>query len=461
MSVAGRNPSMWRCNVALTATLLLLATPPAHSASCGDPCEHTDTVAPILSRGDDQLVVVTGGAGFIGSNLVDQLLSLGYWVRVLDNLSTGDLRYVPVDHPRLQLLYVDITDYAALLDGISRPWTGCAAPNCPAQVEMVFHLAAMSKVGPSLGDPSMVDVCIGTNVQGTANVLRATLTARDSGSASPSVRVLYAGSSTAYGNSGIPFNELKTAFNASSPYAASKYQGEALMQTWSTMYGLPTLVLRFFMVWGPREPAAGAYAVVTGVFSRQRAEGKPLTIQGDGTHSRDMVHVKDVARALLLGAQKQLSDPVPINIGAGRSVSVQQIADMISPKQERLPARAHDLVATCADTCRAKRQLQFETELDFETEFKAHLAASDPGWARYWQRGATLSNEDVRAEVHITGRAVLVATDGFVVLAARGHKWQRGVAMLFVLVLAALGCWLWRFLKKSGAVPRRFSQDGL
>ena len=73
-------------------------------------------------------------AGFIGSNLVDELLSLGYWVRVLDNLSTGDLRYVPVDHPRLQLLYVDITDYAALLDGISRPWTGCAALNCPAQV---------------------------------------------------------------------------------------------------------------------------------------------------------------------------------------------------------------------------------------------------------------------------------------------------------------------------------------
>ena len=184
-------------------------------------------------------------AGFIGSNLVELLLSLGYKVRVLDNLSTGNPRYLDRTNNMLEFMYGDITqleDCRQAVKGVSG----------------VFHLAAMSKVLPSMGDVTMARFCVENNVLGTFNVLQASL---DEGVK----KVVYAASSTAYGNTPVP-NVETVLPDLQTPYAASKYMGEVLMDQFDRVFNLPTLCLRFFMVYGKRQPSEGAYAIVTGRF---------------------------------------------------------------------------------------------------------------------------------------------------------------------------------------------------
>ncbi|KAF4722355.1 hypothetical protein FOZ62_032433, partial [Perkinsus olseni] len=144
----------------------------------------------------------------------------------------------------------------------------------------------------------------------------------------------------------------------SSPYSASKAMGELQMQTFDKVYNLATVSLRFFMVYGPRQPRSGAYAIVTGVFAGQRERGEPLTIEGDGLQFRDFVHVKDIARGITLAYQSdRVRGGQPINLGSGEAHTVQELADLVSPNQKRLPARKNDLRGTLADTCKAKAVL--------------------------------------------------------------------------------------------------------
>ncbi|CAJ1422846.1 unnamed protein product, partial [Effrenium voratum] len=221
-----------------------------------DPCAdlQIDEALGDPKRGED-LVLVTGGSGFIGSHLVEQLLGLGYTVRVFDNLETGNLLFLNLRHPRLQFFFGDIMD----MDSLRRAMVG---------VQGVFHLGAASKVLPSLKNPTMGTFNVERNSVGTSRVLEAA-------NETQQVRkVMYAASSTYYGNQAVPFSETDP-FRPTSPYAASKYMGELVMLTNDNLYKLPTLSLRFFMVYGPRNPSQGAYAILTGKFIDRLKQNQP------------------------------------------------------------------------------------------------------------------------------------------------------------------------------------------
>jgi nucleoside-diphosphate-sugar epimerase len=293
------------------------------------------------------LALVTGGAGFIGSTLVDSLLGRGCRVRVLDNLETGSVQYLDLGNPNLELVVGDIEDMNTVTASMR-------------DVSLVFHLGAASKVAPSLKSPEMGRSTIITNVVGTNNVLHAAV---QSGTVR---KFIYAGSSTYYGNQNVPFTE-SAPFVSSSPYALSKYMGEMLCQMYDELYNLPSINLRLFMVYGPRQPRTGDYAVVTGKFIDQMNSGMPLTIQGSGENFRDFVHVNDVVNALILASESE-HRAVTINIGSGRSYSVKEVADLISPRQIHLPPRAHDLKGTLADICLAEQLLGYAPLHDFVSE---------------------------------------------------------------------------------------------
>lgn len=336
-----------------------------------DPCrdDAVDAGKAQPKKGNDSdLVLVTGGSGFIGSHLVAQLLELGYRVRVFDNLETGNLLYLDLRHPRLEFHYGDILDMPA----VRRAMQGVVG---------VFHLAAASKVLPSLKSPKMATFNIERNAVGTSNVLEAA-------NETHIVRkVVYAASSTYYGNQPAPFQE-EDLFQPTSPYAASKYMGELQMATNDRLYDLPSLSLRFFMVYGPRNPSQGAYAIVTGKFIQRLRDGLPLLIEGDGAQFRDFVHVLDVVRACILGYQSEVRG-ISINIGSGVAYSVKDVADMISPNQEHVAARKADLNGTLANTCRARQLLHFSSVHDFSDtmlSLKQDMLAGkqeylDPMWA--------------------------------------------------------------------------------
>ena len=292
-----------------------------------------------------ETMLVTGGAGFIGSHLAERLLALGHRVRVLDNLTQGRREWVPAG---ADLIEGDIVDQALC----RKACEGVAA---------VFHLAAMSKVAPSI---DKIEYCTEQNVLGTQNVL---IAARDA-----KVRkVVYSGSSTYYGSQpppaarGLPPQCLN-------PYALSKYVGEQYCELFTRLYGLPTLTLRYFNVYGPRQPSVGAYALVLGIFLHQRRRGEPLTIHGTGEQRRDFVHVRDVVEANL----KALASPAQgtvCNIGSGTNHSVQEIANLIS-KQLHLPRRAGDAEVTLADIRRARELLQWSPTLRFEEGLRELMA---------------------------------------------------------------------------------------
>ena len=298
-------------------------------------------------------VLVTGGAGFIGSNLVDRLLELGYRVRIFDNLYTGFIRNVPLDNPNVELFVGDILDK----DALGKAMEG---------IDFVYHLAAMSKVVPSLKSSAMARFCTESNALGSWNVLDAV---RATGGIQ---KVIYAASSTYYGNQPAPHRE-DMAPDFLTPYAASKYEGELQMQMFDRLFNVPTISTRFFMVYGPRQPSTGAYAIVTGVFAKQASEGKPLTIEGDGSHYRDFIHVHDIVEGLILSQQTSGLRGDVINLGTGSAYSVQDVANLVSSDQRHVDPRANDLEGTLADTCKMKRLLGYKTKKEFKTEM-AYMA---------------------------------------------------------------------------------------
>ena len=289
-----------------------------------DPCADVRGLHEPARETSGRLALVTGGAGFIGSSLCELLLSLGFRVRVLDNLSTGNAAFVPNG---AEFVNGDVRDYDAVLAATRG-------------AHFVFHLAAMSKVEPSLVDPEMVRFCLDVNVAGTENVARAAAAAAREAKRAPA-RVVYAASSTHYGNQPTPFHESAPE-RLTSPYAHSKRSGEAVVLLYDALHGVPATSLRLFMVYGHREPRDGAYAVVTGTFLKALERGSALKIEGDGSQFRDFVHVTDVARAFVLAAQSDDARGVALNVGTGEGVSVSEVADIVSPGGARAfaPARA-------------------------------------------------------------------------------------------------------------------------
>lgn len=286
--------------------------------------------------------VVTGGAGFIGSHVADALLARGFDVHVIDNFSSGKRERL---NPKVVLHEADIRDREALgpiLKG----------------AEFVFHLAALARVQPSIQDPQPFHE---TNINGTFNVLGA---ARDAGVK----RVIYSASSSAYGDQELLPLEEGMAPRPMSPYALQKLVGEYYCRLFSDLYGLGTVSLRYFNVYGPRQTTAsdGPYATVIGIFLEQRQNGRPLTIVPDGEQRRDFTHVSDVVRANLLAMESPAAGKGEvINIGTGENYSVRQVAGLIGgPAVFTEPRR--EPKETRADISRAKELLAWEPRVTFE-----------------------------------------------------------------------------------------------
>jgi UDP-glucose 4-epimerase len=274
-------------------------------------------------------ILVTGGAGFIGSHTVDLALARGYEVRVLDNLSQGSRQWL---HPDAEFIEGDIADLAVC----RKATNDCAG---------ILHLAAMSRSAASLDN---VEICTLNNIIGTQNVLTA---AKEN-----NVRKLvYAGSSTFYGNQPPPHREDMRP-DYLNFYGLTKHVGEEMCLLFDRMYDVPSLVLRYFNVYGPRSSGTGVYALVIPIFLGQLKANKPLTIHGRGNQSRDFVHVRDVAVANLSAYESKMRGNV-YNVGTGVPVSVKELADLISLNQVFLPRRGGDAEVTQADVSRIKKEL--------------------------------------------------------------------------------------------------------
>lgn len=282
-------------------------------------------------------LLVTGGAGFIGSNLVDALVRRGFEVRVIDNLSNGKRKNV---NKKAKLRVLDITN----LKLIKPVFKG---------VDYVFHLAALPRVQYSIEHPAETNR---TNVEGTLNVLMSSMEAKVK-------KVIYSASSSAYGDQTVmPLKENLTPA-PKSPYGLQKYLGELYCRLWSEVYNLPTVSLRYFNVYGPRYNSEGAYVLVIGKFLEQRLNGKAMTITGDGKQTRDFTHVRDVVRANILAMKSEkVGRGEVINIGAGQNHSIKTIARLISGPVTYISARLEPK-HTLADNSLAFKLLGWKPEV--------------------------------------------------------------------------------------------------
>ncbi|KAI9004729.1 hypothetical protein BC832DRAFT_557980 [Gaertneriomyces semiglobifer] len=343
-----------------TGVVAIFSHPPIIREACNRTIFEAKTPSTVVNV----RALVTGGAGFIGSHLVGKLLELGYKVRVVDNLSTGYYHNIAtfLENPNFEFIYGDILDRQAVKKAMN-------------DVQFVYHLATVTKVPLSANIPDMTDVWVKPNALGTRRVLEAAQHHKIQ-------KVVYAASSTYYGNGKVPMNEYEPA-NILTPYAASKHKGELLMYRYDRVFSLPTISLRIFTVYGPRQPASGPYATGVGAFLKRVSENQTLLIEGDGSQTRDYIHVRDIVESLIL-AQQSEQHGITVNAGTGRTHSLQSVADLISQNQTHVPGRKDNVVATQADTCRAEAKLGFRASADFITEMKIlinqtqHPASVDP-----------------------------------------------------------------------------------
>jgi len=308
------------------------------------------------------IAVVTGGAGFIGSHMVDLLISEGFRVHVIDNLAGG----------RLQ----NLEHHAGSADIVLEEKDICTLhPNDAIfhEARYVFHLAGIGDIVPSIDQPADY---MRTNVLGTVNVLEC---ARHSAVG----KFIYAASSSCYGSA----TELPTSENApiqpQYPYALSKYQGEQAVLHWESVYRMQANSLRIFNAYGIRSRTTGAYGAVFGVFLAQKLAGKPLTIVGDGTQTRDFLYVTDVAWAFYLAARTVHSGRV-YNLGAGSPHSVNTLADLLGGERVYLPKRPGEPDCTWAAIDRIRTELGWVPKVRFEDGVRTMLDHID-----YW-RGAPI-----------------------------------------------------------------------
>lgn len=293
-------------------------------------------------------ILVTGGAGFIGSNLVDALIERGHKVLIIDNLTTGKRENL---NPQAKFFEVNLQDF----EKIHPIFNG---------VDFVFHLAALPRVPLSVEKPRETN---DINVGGTLNVLVAAKEAKVK-------KVIYAASSSAYGSqTSLPLKENMQA-GPISPYGLQKYIGELYCKVFYEIYGLPTVSLRYFNVFGPRQPEDGAYVPVIGLFMTQKAKRQPLTITEDGEQTRDWTHVADVVRANILAMESdRVGRGEVINIGGGKNHTVNTIAKLVGSKAIYIPPRPGDVRHTLADITLAKELLGWQPEITLEEGIKKLL----------------------------------------------------------------------------------------
>ena len=286
--------------------------------------------------------LVTGGAGFIGSNLVDTLLELGHEVVCVDNESAESNEEF-YWNPKAYNVKADIVDYTAM-------------KNCMTGIDYVFHLAAESRIQPAILNPIEA---VTKNCVGTCTILQA---AREIGVK----KVIYSSTSSGYGFNEPPNNEEQPD-DCLNPYSVSKVAGEKLCKMYTNLFGLKTISFRYFNVYGERQPLKGQYAPVIGIFLRQRAADESLTIVGDGEQRRDFTHVSDVVQANILAATKDIDEEfygTLFNVGNGQNYSINEIADKISDNQVNIPPRIGEARTTLANNNKLKSVLGWEPKVN-------------------------------------------------------------------------------------------------
>ncbi len=316
--------------------------------------------------------VVTGGGGFIGSHLVDRLIAEGRRVRVLDNFAVGHKANLQQHQhePRLEVVEADIADTAAV------------ASACDG-ADRVFHLAARADVVPSIQFP---EAYFHANVAGTFAVLEA---ARRHCVR----RLVYVASSSCYGiPTAYPTPETAPA-DPRYPYALTKYLGEQLVLHWARLYRLPAVSIRFFNVYGPRARTSGTYGAVFGVFLAQLLAGRPLTIVGDGTQTRDFTFVSDAVDALLVAAEAGQRGEV-FNVGSGTPTSVNELVRLLgSPPTVHIPKRPGEPDCTWADITKIGTELGWKPQVSVGDGVRIMLDNSD-----YWRDAPDLGDGGDRGE---------------------------------------------------------------
>ncbi|WP_420562661.1 NAD-dependent epimerase/dehydratase family protein [Thalassobaculum sp.] len=309
------------------------------------------------NRADQPYAIVTGGAGFIGSHMVDLLLERGYRVRAIDNL-TGGRELNLAHHGDRPDLIRDFRDIREI-----KPDDAAFAG-----AQVVIHFAGIGDIVPSIERPLEY---MSVNVQGTCCVLDAARTAGVK-------RFVYAASSSCYGLADVPTGEDHP-IAPEHPYALSKYQGEQAAFHWHKVYGLPVNSVRIFNAYGTRSRTSGAYGAVFGVFLRQKIAGQPLTVVGDGTQSRDFLFVTDVARGFLAAAETELTGRV-WNLGAGAPQPVNRLVELLESDHVNIPKRPGEPDCTFADISRITRDLGWSPQVSFEEGVGRMLAQLD-----YWR----------------------------------------------------------------------------
>jgi len=288
--------------------------------------------------------LVTGGCGFIGSHLSEQLLELGHEVVILDNLSCGRIENIAsfVDHKSLTVIHQDIADRSSIASSFEG-------------VDWVFHMAGIADIVPSIEQP---DAYFQNNVLGTLNVLQC---ARDAGVS----RFVYAASSSSYGIPDQYPTPESSPIKPQYPYALTKYMGEELVLHWSQVYDLPALSLRLFNVYGPRSRTTGAYGAVFGVFLAQKLNNRPFTVVGDGEQTRDFTYVTDVADAFIAAAKTDVKGEA-MNVGSGHHYSVNLLVKLLGGESINIPKRPGEPDCTFADVEKITSLLNWKPSVSFE-----------------------------------------------------------------------------------------------
>lgn len=295
--------------------------------------------------------VVTGGAGFIGSHMVDKLVENGFEVTVIDNLANGRVENIEHHKGKIRFLNADIGDYSVDL-----------APYF-ADVDYVFHYAALADIVPSINEPLKYHRA---NVDGTINVLEAAKKSKNL------KKFLYAASSSCYGIPDIYPTPEDAPIAPEYPYAHTKTVGEQYVMHWGQLYDMPVVSMRFFNVYGVRHRTSGTYGAVFGVFLAQLLNNKPLTIVGDGEQTRDFTYVSDIVDACYLAARSDITQEI-FNVGSDNSYSINYLAELLGADKQYIPKRPGEPDCTYADITKIKKVLGWSPKVSFEEGVKIML----------------------------------------------------------------------------------------
>ncbi|MFH1309440.1 MAG: SDR family oxidoreductase [Candidatus Omnitrophota bacterium] len=319
----------------------------------------------------ERKVIVTGGAGFIGSHLVDYLVEKGCEVTVIDNFSTGRRSNLKHIISNIRLVEADVTNFEAILPHFQNK-------------DIVFHLAALADIVPSIVNPLNY---YRSNVNGTINVMEAVRLSKVK-------KVVYSASSSCYG---IPSEEPRPTsetdpINPQYPYAHTKFLGEEIVLHYGKIYEMPVVSLRLFNVYGPRSRTSGTYGAVFGVFLAQKLKNSPYTVVGDGTQTRDFIYVRDVAHAFAKAGFSDVKNEV-FNVGSGNPQSVNKLVSLLGGDKIHIPKRPGEPEYTWADISKIAERLSWQAEVSFEEGVERIVKKID-----YWQSAPVWTPDTIENE---------------------------------------------------------------